>query len=218
MVSHELRTPLTVILGDAQLLSRNRATFSKDQRQELAADIYRESISLSRIVENLLLMTRLDRGDLVQLEPVNLRRLYAKVASESTVLAASRCFVSFTDHESVVLGNETSIEQVMRNLLSNAIKYSPPDSPIEVSVYDADDEMVCSVADRGRGIDTKDCDRIFEPFFRAESAQDRSGMGIGLAVCKRLVESMHGRIWAEPREGGGSIISFSLDKLAVGDS
>jgi signal transduction histidine kinase len=218
MVSHELRTPMTMILGNAQLLSRANGAFSEDERRGLAADVYGEAVGLSQIVDNLLLMTRIDRGEKLELEPVVLRHICNKAIQDLPPDSAARCRCLCPDDLAVVLANPTSIEQVMRNLISNALKYSPENEMVDLCLEVKGNEVVYSVADRGIGIDAGDRERIFEPFFRAASTATRSGMGIGLAVCKRLLDLMGGRIWAEARDGGGSVFAFSLAKVDSPDT
>jgi len=100
---------------------------------------------------------------------------------------------------------------VMQNLISNALKYTPPDTELEVRARNAGDMVSVSVLDRGMGISPEDLERIFEPFFRSRrTSAQASGVGLGLSVCKRLVEAQGGRMWARAREGGGTEIGFSL--------
>ena len=99
----------------------------------------------------------------------------------------------------------------MENLLSNADKYSPAHAEVEVVLRVEDGEATVSVLDRGIGIDPADADQLFTPFYRTDAAKSHAnGIGIGLAVCKRVIDSQGGRIWARPRQGGGSELAFVL--------
>ena len=113
-----------------------------------------------------------------------------------------------------VVCDELSIELALGNLLANAQKYSPPEKPIDIAVQVHERHVVISVRDRGPGVPTEDAERIFDPFFRSESSGGVKGMGIGLAVCKRLIEAYGGRVWLTPHDGGGSDFSFSLPLLS----
>jgi two-component system sensor histidine kinase KdpD len=103
------------------------------------------------------------------------------------------------------------LEQVLRNLLSNADKYSPPDTTIEITISRRDDEGDIVVLDRGPGISPEESEIIFERFYRSDrTANKAAGIGLGLTVCKRLVEAQAGRIWARPRQGGGLEVGVTL--------
>lgn len=104
------------------------------------------------------------------------------------------------------------IEQVLTNLIDNAVRYTPSDTPIHVSAHIEGDQMVISVADRGPGIPPADLERVFDKFYRVlgRSSERPTGSGLGLAVSKGLIEAHGGRIWAENREGGGTVFRFTL--------
>ncbi len=109
----------------------------------------------------------------------------------------------------------------MTNLIENAVRYTPLSSPIEIDAQVKDEYILISIADRGPGIPPADIERIFDKFYRVLSTQNkavRSGSGLGLAVCKGLVEAHGGRIWAENREGGGTIFFFTLPITKVEDN
>lgn len=109
------------------------------------------------------------------------------------------------------------IQQVLVNLLDNAIKYSPPDTPIEISVQQADQEIEIQVADRGVGIAPEDLTRVFAKFFRVHHPGRTTGSGLGLTICKGIVEIHGGRIWAENRPGGGTIVALRLPLRVAGE-
>jgi K+-sensing histidine kinase KdpD len=111
----------------------------------------------------------------------------------------------------IVEADRTYLELVMENLLSNADKYSPAHTEVEVVLHVDDVEACVSVLDRGIGVQEADADKLFTPFYRTDVAKSHAnGIGIGLAVCKRIIDSQGGRIWARPRKGGGSELAFAL--------
>jgi signal transduction histidine kinase len=219
LISHELRTPLTVILGHAELLQLRGDALDADVRRQAVADLQVEAQRLQRVIENLLVLSRLDYGAETESEPALLRH----VLTDDAVLHASvdpnrRVVVTFPEEPTLVLAEPTHIELVVRNLLSNAEKYSPPDEAIEVRIEPRDDEVAVRVLDRGEGIRPEEADAIFRPFYRSPFRSSAAfGMGIGLAVCQRLVEAHGGRIWACPRDDGGSEFGFSFPALLPDD-
>ena len=208
MVSHELRTPLTVILGNAQAL-RRVATLSAEDLAGCIVEIQRESSRLHRLIENMLTISRIERGIVQDLEPVLLQHaLPHMIAShaENTPIT-----IEVEPEMAAVAADPNYLEQIIQNLISNAIKYSPAGSPIEIHAEQRDGRAEIRVLDRGGGIAAGDIERIFEPFFRSSStATQAAGIGLGLSVCKRLVDAQGGELWARPRAGGGTEIGFSL--------
>jgi PAS domain S-box-containing protein len=215
LVSHELRTPVTTIFGNARLLRDRSERLSEPAKRSMVSDIAGEAERLRGIVENLLLLTRLESGSQFELEP----QLLAQVVRRSIDSYRSRHpdrRVRFHGGPPgvIVESDRAYLEMLVENMLSNADKYSPPDAEIEVVLRTDDGEAQVLVLDRGIGIDEADTHRIFAPFYRADQARATSnGVGIGLAVCKRVVETHGGRIWAHPRPGGGSEFGFALPIL-----
>lgn len=211
LVSHELRTPLATIYGSSRLLKERFERILETDRSELLADVVSEAERLQRIIENLLLLTRLDAAG-IELEPVALpvlaRRLVDKVQAR---LPNRRLDLAIEEDVPPVLANPTYVELVVENLLGNALKYSPSDTPISVSVRSENGGADVVVRDLGIGIDDEQAERLFEPFYRSQKARAlASGVGIGLAVCKRVLEVQGGTIWGRAREGGGSEFGFFL--------
>lgn len=212
ILSHELRTPITTIYAGSKVLARDDR-FADGTARELAADISAEAERLFRLVEDLLVMTRIERGSLqLTREPVLLQRVVASsVRLESAHWPTTR--IRLEEHVDLpaVAGDATYVEQVTRNLLSNAAKYSPPEAEVTIKLRADDDEVICCVLDRGRGFQSDEAEDLFDLFYRspATSAQ-AAGAGIGLFVCRRLVTAMGGRIWARPRPGGGAEFGFAL--------
>jgi signal transduction histidine kinase len=206
LVSHELRTPISTILGNGLLLSRNWRAIAEDDRTQALSDIASEAEKLQEIIENLLLITRMEAGYL-ESEPLALERLIEDSIADFHRMHPER-HLSFTAATPIppVMGQPTLVPLVMRNLLSNADKYSPAGAPIELSLrYDAESGCVeASVRDYGIGLDPADTETVFEPFFRSTRSQKYAkGMGLGLAVCKRVTEAQGGRIWVEPQADTG---------------
>jgi PAS domain S-box-containing protein len=213
MMSHELRTPLTIINGGARVLRSRSAELDGETKDAILSDIEGESERLFRMVENLLSLAHLQFGDSFEVEPVHIGRLTEKVITSFSTRRPNRP-VTFE----VEPGAETFaaqpvyLEQVIRNLLSNADKYSPAGAPIELCVVRIGEGIGgLRVLDRGVGINPEEASLIFERFYRSERASRLAGgSGVGLALCKRLIEAMSGQIWARPRDGGGLEVGFSL--------
>jgi signal transduction histidine kinase len=209
MVSHELRTPLTIVRGNASVLAR-RPDMPSDTRREVVADLLRESERLSRIVDNMFVLARLDAGQLLPTEPVHLLKAvdHAVQQFQTDTHTDSQVSIRALAPDLVALATNEYVQQVLHNLLSNAQKYSPPGSTITITLAQAGTDAMISVADRGRGVEKPE--DLFRPFSRQSVDDTTQGLGVGLAVCKRLVEAMRGTIWVEPRDGGGSVFSFEI--------
>ena len=218
LISHELKTPLTTIRGNAQILARNGGRIDEERQRVAFSDIEKESERLQRIVDNLLLLARPDQGLTPAPEPLLLRHVVGTVVARHRREHPERRFDVHTEGEPrPVLFSEDCLEQVLDNLLTNAEKYSPAGSPIVIEIERSGGEVTLRVIDEGIGIDTDE--GLFEPFYRApEATPYASGLGIGLAVCKRLVESQGGRIWACPRPGRGAAFAFTIPVLEDGDA
>ncbi len=213
VISHELRTPITTIMGLAQILSRPGRADDDATRASLLEDVRSESERLHRLVEDLLVLSRIERGRLeVEPEPLEPRRLLERaVAHESRELTSITVTTEFERDLPIVAGEATYIEQIVRNLLGNAAKYTPEGSTVVVSARKQDGHVEVRVSDDGPGVPIASIDRIFELFYRdPESARAVAGSGIGLFVCATLIEAMGGRIWARRRPEGGSEFGFTL--------
>ncbi len=212
LVSHELRTPVTTIFGNARLLQTHGAELDDGVRASMIDDIATDADRLHSIIENLLHLTRLGSGSRLELEPHVLDRAVEQTVSSFGARNPDRAVeVAGERPRAIVEGDDTYITLLLENLLNNAVKYSPPGSPVQVEITTSGREVMVEVLDRGIGLDHVDCERLFEPFFRAESARTAaSGLGIGLALCQRIVAALGGRIWARPRDGGGAAVGFAL--------
>ncbi len=212
LVSHELRTPVTTIFGNARLLRDRGDRLAESDRESMVSDIAGEAERLLGVVENLLLLTRLESGIHPDPEPQVLAHV-ARMMLDSFERRHPDRSIELTSEPRhlIVEADRPYLDLILENLLSNAVKYSPETSPIEVVIRATDAEAQVLVLDRGIGLDGTDTEQLFTAFYRSESARSRSaGLGIGLAACKRVVESLGGRVWAAPREAGGSEFGFAL--------
>jgi PAS domain S-box-containing protein len=216
VISHELRTPITTILGLAQILARPGRTDDDASRQALLEDVRSESERLHRLVEDLLVLSRVERGTIViEAEPLEARRLLERVvAHEARELPSITVTTDLERDLPIVAGESTYVEQIVRNLLNNAAKYTPPGSHVVVSARKQDGDVEVRVTDNGPGIPPESLERIFDLFYRdPKSSRAVAGSGIGLFVCASLVETMGGRIWATVPAGGGFEVGFTMRAL-----
>ncbi len=207
-VSHELRTPLTSIrmYAETLLLGRYR---SSEQRQDYLTTLLHESRRLSRLVDNVLDFSRIERGDRTyQRQPCDLGTV-ARDALETFggVFAAE----GFAVEEAIaaelppVLADQEAVEGAVANILGNAVKYSSEHKAIRLAVEQHDAEVVVEVADRGIGLPAGEEERIFEQFHRGANAVSTAGTGLGLSLVKNVVEAHEGRVEAVNRPDGGSV-------------
>lgn len=212
VLSHELRTPVTTIYAGAKLLELSTSLDRATQR-ELAADVAAESERLQRLVEDLLVLTRIERGaDLRRADPVLIGHIVRHVVDQERARWPG---IRFRLHVATTLppasGDEGYVEQIVRNLLSNAAKYGPADGTVSIRVARDPEGVAVRVADQGPGILEGERERIFELFYRAPSTAGRApGAGIGLYACRALVGAMGGRIWAGSAPRGGAEVGFVL--------
>jgi len=209
-VSHDLRTPLAAIAGASSTLVESDAELDQATRRELAESIYDESERLNRLVANLLDMTRLEGGAIaVRKEWQPIEEIIGAVLHRLTRQLRHFVVDMHLDPDlPLVPIDDLLIQQVLMNLLENAIRFAPAGSTIDLSATAGENEVKVEVADRGPGLKPGDEQRVFEKFYRAAGDGSPSGAGLGLAICRGIVELHAGRIWAENRPEGGA--AFSL--------
>jgi PAS domain S-box-containing protein len=212
LVSHELRTPITTILGNARLLRDRGEGINVETRESMVSDIAVESERLLGIVENLLILTKLESGVRPDPEPQVLAHVVRTTIEAFNHRYAARTVVLAAEPRHLIVdADRPYLELLLGNFLSNAHKYSPLGTTVEVVVGSGDRQAEVRVLDRGIGLEDSDPDRLFTAFYRARAAKSQSaGLGIGLAACKRVAEALGGRVWAQPRHGGGSEFGFAL--------
>jgi len=215
-ISHDLRTPLSSIKAATSSLLQEDVQWDDEARRSFTLAIQREVDRLNRLVGNLLDMSRIEGNALKpEKEWYPLGELVHDVLGRMQPLLQDRIVqTSLPDDLPPVALDYLEIDQVLTNLIENAVHYTPAESPIEISAHADGGQVTVSVADHGPGIPPSNVERIFDKFYRVLDAQRDAahprGSGLGLAVCRGLVEAHAGRIWVENREGGGAIFRFTL--------
>jgi PAS domain S-box-containing protein len=213
VLSHELRTPVTTIYGSSEILSRRSASgMSEERRREVYDDIRSEADRLYRLVENLLVLSRVERQGLtIDTEPVLLQRLIPRVVeSEAARWPHASWRTELPANLPPVAAEETYIEQVLRNLLGNAAKYGG-DGPVTIAAEDSGNTVTVRVADAGPGFPEDEVNKLFDLFYRSPTVVRRAaGAGIGLFVSRQLVSAMGGQMTAQNRPEGGAEFAFDI--------
>jgi signal transduction histidine kinase len=212
ILSHELRTPVTTILGGSRLLDSERRNLDDATRAELIRDITAEAERLHRLVEDLLVLARTERGVSMRMaDPVLVRHIIPRVVADEQRFWPGLEVSTSVSPQPTASGDAAYVEQVLRNLLSNAAKYGADSGPVEIAAKANHDSVQVTVRDHGPGIASEDLPYVFDLFYRGKSAaRSASGAGIGLFVCRQLVEAMGGQIWARRPDDGGTEFGFSL--------
>jgi two-component system sensor histidine kinase KdpD len=194
LVSHELRTPLTVIIGAVNTVLTEEDLLSAQEKHQLLNDAAAEAESLSHLLGNLLELSRARAEQLVlHTEPVNIKAIVQNVIGKINKQTPSNRFsLDFPKGLPPAYADSLRLERILYNLLDNAVKYSPPESDIRISGKTKGGHLVIGIQDRGEGISSEDQSRLFSPFQRLENAGTK-GIGLGLLVCRRLVEAHGGR-------------------------
>ena len=210
-VSHDLRTPLTVIAGSASSLLEGETSLDPPTKAELTQTIYDEANRLDRLVHNLLEMSRLQSGQTkLNCEWHVLEEVVGcALAQLETQLQHHPVVIHLPADLPMVRMDALLMERVFINLLENAIKYTPEQTPVTISGWVTHQELLAEVADRGPGLVPGDEERVFEKFYQAGSGSAR-GVGLGLTICRSIIEAHTGHIWAANRPGGGATFRFTL--------
>lgn len=215
-ISHDLRSPLTGIKGAISTILENGNNISEEMKKNLLNGIYEDSEWLIKLVENLLSMTRFDEGNMKLRKNVELvEELISEVVQRtSNYFKDHRIKVDVPKKIIMVNVDGNLIEQVLINLIDNAVKFSPKDSLIQIKVYEESKNVIFEVIDDGIGISEKILPHIFDRFFTNGSkiSDSRRGVGLGLAICKSIVEAHGGIIKAINKKEKGSIFKFSIPK------
>ena len=215
LVSHDFRSPLASIKASANACIQGGASPDPAAQRELHLGIIQEADRLNGIVENILAMSRLEADAWrPQFEEAALEEVVEAARSGLSRENDQRIHVSLPDEVGDVWLDPVQIGQVLHNLLDNALKYSPRDRIVELEVDNTDSDLVFRVSDRGPGLPPGDEDRIFDRFYRAPELRESAvpGVGIGLSVCRGLVEAHGGKLTAANRPEGGAVFTVSLPR------
>jgi two-component system OmpR family sensor kinase len=209
--SHELRTPLTSIRGYAELLRRG-ADRSPQDSALARRRIEQEAVRMSALVDDLLLLARLDQGRPLERAPVDLQAIARDACADAGAVAPARAITLTAPRPLVVSGDEMRLRQVVANLLRNALVHSPPGTPVEVAVGLQGGQAVLGVADHGPGLPDEAAARVFEPFYRADPGRgrDRGGSGLGLRIVAAVVAAHGGHVETSSTPGGGATFRVFL--------
>lgn len=212
--SHELRTPLTAIRGFSELY-RQGAVTGEEKTKELVRRIEDESIRMGSLVEDLLLLARLDQSPELERLPVNLNDVVADAVTSAQVSSPNHHIMAILPEEdSYLLGDQNRIHQVIANLLENARSHTPEGTSITAKIEVGENRTEVSVADNGPGLDPADQVKIFERFYRADSSRTRSvkteGSGLGLSIVKAIMQAHGGDVRVQSELGKGATFTLTF--------
>lgn len=213
-VSHELKTPLTAIIGFSETLSEESLT--TDEVHRFADIIRKNSARMQRIIQDLLLLTSLDRAEMLPaMEKISVKKLLSDVEATTGYIAEEKKIeISYSAVDDYLLCSESLIFQALLNLVINAINYSPCESSISVNANTEDNSIVFTVSDHGCGIAEEDTQRIFERFYRVDKARSRAsgGTGLGLSIVRHIAILHDGTIQVDSTLGKGSVFKLTIPK------
>lgn len=223
VVSHELRTPLHSIKGFVDIILMGKTGQINDLQRDFLNTVKESTASLQRLINDLLEFSRMEAGQ-IKLRPqmISVYDIAERVAEQLNPLAQEgRLVLTNEIPETIPLieADPMRIEQVLTNLASNAIKFTPAEGSIQIFAEDVGDQVRVSVKDTGIGISEEEQGKIFQRFYQVDSSVTRAyrGAGLGLTICKFIVEYHHGRIWVESKMNEGSTFHFALPKLLPKD-
>jgi two-component system sensor histidine kinase KdpD len=218
-ISHDLRTPLTSISGNAGILMGNSSVLSEDQKKGLYTDIYDDSMWLINLVENLLSITRIDNGTLnLNMQPELLEEVIAEALLHINRNSLEHNIETVLDDELLMAKMDSRlIIQVLINIVDNAIKYTPPGSHITISAKHKKQMVLVEIFDNGPGISDEAKAMLFDMFYTANNAHadGRRGLGLGLYLCKSIIDAHGGKIYVKDNVPQGTVFCFTLQAEEV---
>ncbi|HEX2922582.1 MAG TPA: PAS domain S-box protein [Chloroflexota bacterium] len=212
LISHDLRAPLVVITGHADLLRRRLSAEQMPDEARSAEAIFKSAKRMGSMIEDLVESARMESGQMVlHKRIVDLEELVRDVVEKSISLDdLPRLRVEAARPIPALPLDPAQIERALVNLITNALKYSPPETPVAVLLDRSDFEAIVSIVDQGQGISPESWPHLCERFYRVSAGVKAEGLGLGLYICRLIVEAHGGRIWVESEIGKGSKFSFAL--------
>jgi two-component system, OmpR family, sensor kinase len=207
--SHELRTPLTSIRGYAELLRKGAFPDEGDRLRALQR-VEHEAARMGGLVDDLLLLARLDQGRPLERVSVDLRRVCRDAVDDAQLAHPDRAIELVAPAPVTVAGDKDRIAQVAHNLVRNAVVHTPPGVPVCVQVQRSEATGVLRVVDEGPGLTARRLERVFDRFYRGDVARTGAGTGLGLSIVRAIAEALGGRAWAEERPGGGTVFAVEI--------
>ena len=211
-VSHELRTPITALEMYLEILVEGLVE-KPDKIEEYHRILRRESHRLKSLVENLLNVGQVESGQWSPRKEKLDRNELVKRVVEMENLEGRAVEVVATEENAEVDGDREALRAVLANLFRNALKYSPVEERVQIEVCASVESVKITVSDRGTGLSVDDYREVFRPYFRAgRSAEGKPGVGLGLSLVRQIVGAHQGKVWGEPRQGGGSVFTVQLPR------
>ena len=209
--SHELRTPLTSVRGYAEMLRRG-AQESPEDASIARRRIEEESVRMSLMVDDMLVLARLGQGRPLERVPVDLQSIARDAVADAHAVAPQRSITLDARAPVVITGDDTRLRQAVGNLMRNALVHTPNATAIEVALETHDGVATMSVVDHGPGLKPDDAGRVFEPFYRADASRSRDsgGAGLGLSIVAAVVDAHGGSVKVSETPGGGATFEVAL--------
>lgn len=213
-ISHDLRTPLTSISGNAGILINNSEILSEEKKKSLYLDIYDDSMWLINLVENLLSITRIENGTMkINTEPELVEEVIEEAICHINRKVSEHKINTVIEDDLLMAKMDSGlIIQVIINIINNAIKYTPKDSIITITSKRKNNMAVIEISDNGKGINEESKDKLFDMFFTDNNkfGDGRRGLGLGLALCKSIIDAHEGCIYVRDNKPNGAIFGFTL--------
>ncbi|WP_158826184.1 PAS domain-containing sensor histidine kinase [Mucilaginibacter lacusdianchii] len=215
-VSHELKTPLTSLKSQCQVLNRHVQKAADDFAAKMTAGMDKQINRLTRLIKDLVTVSRIESGKLQPMVvPYQLNELVTEVVNEFKVIQPDRRMNIDAPKILNMKGDKDKIHQVIYNLIANAVKFSAKETGIDITVQEKDRHAVVCIQDYGKGVPKDSLERIFDRFYKAETASSHveSGMGLGLYICTEIIKYQNGKLWVDSEPGKGSTFCFTLPML-----